>query len=174
VVLHHLAIARPSLAVHPPFDFIGLGRIGHFPSFHHSLQSFLRHRSLAVPILREQAGRVRFNIDNANLRAIVGEKIDQLPAYVAAQVRSIPGEITGLAEKCAGLFARSLNDRALVARRLGFKGFANRVKRYSQEFPQMFGPSQPSSSSICRFGSGSSGGLGLIWERTFLIPSASA
>ena len=42
------------------------------------------------------------------------------------------------------------------------------------EFPQIFGFSQPSRSSNCKLGSDSSGGLGLVWERIFMIPSASA
>jgi hypothetical protein len=43
-----------------------------------------------------------------------------------------------------------------------------------QEFPQNFGPSQPSSNSNCRLGGDFSGAPGLVCERTFLIPSASA
>lgn len=44
----------------------------------------------------------------------------------------------------------------------------------SQEFPQNFVASQPSSNSNCRLGGDFSGGPGLVCERIFLIPSARA
>jgi hypothetical protein len=48
------------------------------------------------------------------------------------------------------------------------------VKGLYQEFPQISGASQASSSSNCRLGGGFCSGLGVVCERIFLIPSASA
>jgi L-lactate dehydrogenase complex protein LldE len=43
-----------------------------------------------------------------------------------------------------------------------------------QEFPQIFGASQPNSNANCRLGGAGSDGPGLVWERIFLMPSARA